>query len=472
MLAFFRINDPYRLVGIFVLLIIIRIPVFLSGTPLTLPELNWMLLGESVANGQVIYKSIWDQTAPLSALIFGVIDLVFGRSQLAHQIIATLLVFIQSIILNQLLLRNKAYNENSYVPALIYILLMSSLYFYYTLSPTLMSLTFILLAINNLFYDIAYKAGQERFLNTGIYLGLATLFFFPAILFFPVMFLSFIMYTGSDFRKYLLLLFGFIFPFILVAGAFFWQYALQEYYQQYLLSVLTINSQVLIDRLPILIILAIPLIFLVLALLKLWQAKRYNNYQVNFQIVFFFMSLASILVWLISYYKAPFQFVLIMPFLAFFISHYFLLIRRRGWAELLFLVFASSILVLNYGSRFQFIVPQNWIPTEKLSVQDTQWTQLVKGKKILVIGNQLSVYNQASLATPYLNWEMSKKHFEQSNYYDHLTDIYLNLSKDMPEVIIDLEGMVPQLFERMPTIAARYKKSNVEGAYELQPPSN
>ena len=137
MLSFFRINDPYRLAFVLVLLLIFRLPFIIYGIPLTLPELKWMLVGEAMANGKMLYRDIWENIGPLSAFIYQSVDFLFGRSQLAYQLISLILVFIQAVIFNRLLLINKAYNENSYVPALIYTICMSMTFEFLTLSPIL-----------------------------------------------------------------------------------------------------------------------------------------------------------------------------------------------------------------------------------------------------------------------------------------------------------------------------------------------
>ncbi len=85
MLTFFRVNDPYRIIGIFVLLLLLRLPYWISGDHLTLPELNWMLLGERLAEGNRLYSGVWDNTGPLSAGVYLMIEWIFDRSQWVYR---------------------------------------------------------------------------------------------------------------------------------------------------------------------------------------------------------------------------------------------------------------------------------------------------------------------------------------------------------------------------------------------------
>ncbi len=100
----------------------------LGEMPLTIPELKWMIVGESISLKNILYLDVWDYLAPLSAMIYALIDSVAGRSQWGYQILAIFVVFIQCYLFNQLLISNKAYKENTYVPALIYAILMSAFF--------------------------------------------------------------------------------------------------------------------------------------------------------------------------------------------------------------------------------------------------------------------------------------------------------------------------------------------------------
>ena len=157
MLSFFRLNDPYRLIVIFFLLVFIRFPFFLGDFPLILPELQWMLIGEKMSAGSQLYTELWDDVAPLSATVYWLLDELFGRSPWAFHILGIFLVIFQGYLFNDLLLRNRAFNQNTYVPAFIYMILMNCFFDFSSLPPVLMSLTFILLAITR-----RPRRGQRR----------------------------------------------------------------------------------------------------------------------------------------------------------------------------------------------------------------------------------------------------------------------------------------------------------------------
>lgn len=467
MLSLFRINDPYRILGILFLLLLIRLPYFIFGQDLTVIELNWMLIGEKLADGGVMYLDVWDDTAPLSAGFFWLIDLVFGRSPLAHHIISLILVWVQAAIFNNLLLSNKAYNENTYVPALVYALLMNLFFDFYSLSPLLISQTFILLAINNIFRRIDNKTHDQFFLNTGIFMGLAALFYLPAILVFLALILSLILFTGSILRRYMLLLYGFMLPVSLCWMYYFWQDAQMEFFVQYIRSVLVLQPTIYYSFGSFLVIVAVPMSFLLLSFYQLFRYSRYVNFQVRFQYVMVFMIALCLFTFYFSKMFAPFQLIIFVPAFAFFICHFFLLIRRHLLAELIFLIFTLLILGVNYGSAFNWENLREDLSFERLIVQDGPYTELVRGKKVLYLGPEKSVYRNSYHSTPFLDWDLSERVLRKPDYYDNVTLVYRHLSKDLPEVIIDPEGLMDAYFQRMPGIAARYHRSSAPNTWVL-----
>ena len=100
MLSFFKVNAVYQIFSLLILLILIRIPVYLVGLPQLIPELQWMLVGEQINKGFMLYADIWDNTAPLSALVYAGLDGLFGRSQTVYQMAALTVASFQVIYFN------------------------------------------------------------------------------------------------------------------------------------------------------------------------------------------------------------------------------------------------------------------------------------------------------------------------------------------------------------------------------------
>jgi hypothetical protein len=468
--SFFRINDPYRLIIIFLILIIISLPFFIGGRPLTIPELTWMVVGEKMSEGSTLYIDIWSNISPLAAAVYWLIDEVFGRSQLTYQIIGLLLVMVQSTIFNNTLLHFKAYNENNYVPAFIYTLLMTSHFDFFTLSPILMSLTLLLHVIHLLFKFIQLgEKSDEMLLQIGVFLSLAVLFFLPMFLFIIVIILSFLLFTGVSVRRILLFLYGFLLPLTFVGIYYYFKDGTREFLTQYIFAFFVLPGEYLVSVSSLLVISAIPLLYLFMSIIKVFGQTGFTNFQVRLQQIMFLMIIVAVFIFLLANNKAPYQLAIFVPPTAFFISHYFLLIRKRFWTEFLFIMFLLSIVLVNWGSYYNLKIPGRLIDHEKMLVQPSPLNDVVAGQRILVLGDDINVYQNAQLATPYLDWRIARVHFHSLDYYDNLTAIYRNIMEDTPDIVVDLEGIMPNLISRIPALGGMYVRSSVGGVYRKRP---
>ena len=347
--------------------------------------------------------------------------------------------------------------------------LMNLFFDFNSLSPILMSLTLILLAINNIFKRIDNQTQDSFFLNTGIYLGLASLFYLPAVAFFLATVLSLLLFTGSLFRRYVLLLYGFGLPWLFTWMYFYWNNAHKDFYIQFLQSVFFIDVAHWLSGPLLLALAAAPLLFTIMAMYRLITRARYVNFQVRFQYVMVFMLVLAAPSVFAAKALAPYQLMVFVPMLAFFISHYFLLSRRRLLSELLFLVFFGATIGINLGFQYNVAQLRNQLPTNNYILPlQFQESAVVDGKRILVTGNTLTAYQHAQHATQYLNWQLASIHFTNVAYYDNLTDLYINLNNDLPEVILDAEGVMPAIFEKMPLLASKYSFTPERKLYQLK----
>lgn len=460
MLSFFRVNDPYRIIILFIAVTFIRLPFFIASDSFTIPELNWMIVGENMSNGKVLYAQIYEVIAPLAAFVYFLIDFVFGRSQLAYQLIALLLVGAHFYLFNNIMYKSKAYNENSYIPALVYAILMQIFFDFASLSPVLMSLTFVLLVINNIYIRIENKLDDGLILKTGIFMGIAVLLYLPSIVFFLATIVCFILFTGLIFRRYLLFVYGFFVPFGIVLIYFFLNGAVIDLYYNWIYPTFVLDAQYFISPLSLTIIFSIPLLLLIQSLVRTFATSRFTNYQVRVQQVMLIMLIACVGCWFISYRKAPYQFIVFIPFASFFIAHLFLQIRRKALAEIGFTFITFMILFFNYGVFYRSSILNDYINYQPLMVQKTILDQQVKGKSIMVLGKSTSLYKKASLSGPYLNWDLSKSVWKNPENPFKVAEIYQQFEEELPDVLIDLEASVAPVFQYLPTIADKYQKTS------------
>jgi hypothetical protein len=89
------------------------------------------------------------------------------------------------------------------------------------------------------------------------------------------------------------------------------------------------------------------------------------------------------------------------------------------------------------------------------------------GKSILVLGSDLGYYQEAKLATPYLNYNLSKKILGENTNFSETAVIYKHFRREKPKMIIDQEGLFEQLLTKIPILKDSYLKKS-DGVYVLR----
>jgi hypothetical protein len=456
LLSFFKVNDPYRLIGVILILFLIRIAFLINPEFVFVPEVKWLLLGEKLADGNLLYKQVWDTTAPFSALTYALIDAVFGKSFIAYRVIGFILTIFYASYFTRVLISNNVYLDKTYVPAIVFGVLCSLFFDFFTLSPPLLGLAFILLSLDYLFKLLDKGLQDNQFYNIGFLLGIAALFYLPYATYLAFVIFSMFLYSNASLRKYLLTVLGFCFPFLIVLIFYSLYYGLDSLFYMYLVSFLTIEKYIYVGIENQAILIVLPILLVVLAMGKLLVAPRFVNYQQKTQQVMFFYLVASALSYFFVIEVTPMHLVLALPGLTFFASHYFLLIKRKLFAEISFTLFMLAIPVINLGMYYK-LIDSPLIDFENILVSLDKKDD-ISNQKIVVFGNDLSPYVDNSLATPYLNWNLSKNHFGRLKYYEIVLATNRNFKSDLPEIIIDETNSSRNLFAQIPSIAKKYEK--------------
>lgn len=439
----------------------------------TIPELSWMIIGERMNEGALLYVDIWDDIGPLSAWAFRIIDFVFGRSQLAFQIIGLTIFFFQIFFLNYISLRHKMYNENNYLPALFYGLTGLILFNIVTLSPQLLGITFVLISFNHLFNHIETRNKTDgNLLNIGLYIGVASLFYLPFIFMFFVHVIGLVFFTNTIGRRYLLLIYGVVIPFIITWLIYSWHGAGNNFTGIFLHSIIDFDSTKFIALKSILILGSSTLILFVIASLKILSGFGYTVFQVRIQKIMFLAAMVTLITYTVYSDHDGYGLITFFPWIAFFASHFFIKIKNALKRELSFSIYFFTIIAIYIGITFQLFELKNIIEFDSLMVKKYSENVEYNGKKILILGEDISPYVIAKQATPYFNWFLSRDQLTNLDYYDNLESINKNFRKDMPDFIIDQVGLAPEIFDQIPLIGAEYK-SVKSGIYQrVVEPSN
>lgn len=426
-----------------------------------------MLIGDAVRSGNMMYVEIIDSTPPLTSLFFAMIEGMFGKSLGAYRVLALIILFFQASFFAILLINNKAYTDSSYVPALVFGLLCFFSFDMLSLSAELLASTILLLGLNNLFKEIEFKIQRDEIiLNLGVYLGLATLLVFSYAIFFLATVLILTIFTRMGIRKFFLLFLGYALPHLLLWGIYFYKGEAGMLWQNFYAPNLTIHGKFILTARTLFYLSIIPIIYFVFSLFMLNREARFTKYQSQlFQVMFFWM-VSSFLHLSIARELTPHSFIVFVPSLAYFISHYLLLIRRKWIGETMLWIFIIGLLGVNILSRNDKLTK---IDYTALFCRESTYASAIKNKNVMMLTDDIAIYKENAVAGYFLDWRLSESVFRQPDVYENVILVDKAFQKKAPDVIVDPQDLMKNYFERIPALKAKYKR---EGEFYWHQPSN
>lgn len=457
MLRYFRINDPYRLISLLVLMILASLPLLIDFPEVTAQELKDLVIGERVGN-KIMYVDLIDRTPPLMAVLDGVLNFLFGRSVFARHVVALVILFFQSAYFGILLINNRAYNENTYVPSLIFGILCFFSFDLLSLTPELLASTLLLLALNNIFKEIEFRVDRDSVvLNLGIFLGLASLIVFSYSIFLFGAMVILIIFARTSPRKVLLMLLGYGLVHGIVFTLYYYHGHSADLWRNFYLASFGQSGESVSFR-TMLVLIAVPGLYFIISLFMLTRDARFTRYQSQiFQVLFLWLIFSSIVL-LLEPAIVPHTLMIFLPPLAYFISHYLLLIHRRRIAEYMLLLFVAGVLMVNFAARNGKI---QQVDFSGLFAAPSPYASQIKGKRVMVVGDDIGLYRWNSLGGSFLDWELSKDYFRNPDVYENIIKLNDAFAEDPPEAIVDELNLIAPLFERLPRVRKMYRK---EGA--------
>ena len=399
-----------------------------------------------------MYAEVIDSTAPLAAWTHEILDTLFGRSLLIRHILAFLIVFLQSAYVGILFISKKVFSENTYIPSFMFSLLFFFSWDTLTLSNELLGSGFLLLALNNIFQEIEFRNERdESIFNVGLCISLASLFSFSFIVYLLCAIVILLLFTRSTFRKYLLLIFGFMLPHLLTVSIAYLTDSTTFLWKYFYLPNISFERTSFVNIKTLLTLGALPLAYFVISLVMLNREARFSKYQSQI--------LQAVLLWLlfsllfVFYAKdlRPQTLIVFIPGLSVLLTHFFLLIRRKKFVHLNSWILFVGIVTIAYMARFQKI---DGVDYSRLLVSN-EATE-ARNKRILVLDDAMDLYKENSLATPFLNWTLSEEIFRNPDYYENVTRVYHSFKTDPPDIVYDKENLLQSFFNRMPEIRSGY----------------
>ncbi len=437
-----------------VLLLVIGISAMVYQLPITYPELKYLLVGEKVALGQLMYVQIWDNLSPFSAIFFGIMFKLFGKNLIAYHIIALLLIAIQLFLFVFITNKNEIFPSRNYLSGLFYLIGIFTFYEYLSLSPALLSVTFIYLSFHLLLQQFQRHMSDEHRLRCGFYIGIATLFYFPSCIF--LVLVLFVLSAGTRLtgRSYILIILGFLLPIIVVGVFFTWHQAGYDWYYRSIMAWFYLSKNAYITMQNLLYLMLIPLSIIVISSLRLFGEHQNNIQNTCRTIMSIWIICVAVIYWIDREVSAN-SLVFLVPLIGYFGGYYFLVFKKKMVAEMIVWVIIITTLTLFFNDLSTKPLFERFNKAT-LNVVDENKSYHHEHVKVLIMGSGIFEYNNNSVATKYLNWQMAKEHFNNLDDFYIIAQIYSNIYQEMPDVIYDKDNFMPKLMLRIPQLKRDY----------------
>jgi hypothetical protein len=447
------------------LFLAIQLPLILWAVSATAPELLHMLVGERLADGYNMYRDIYDNTAPVSALVFWLLDMAAGRSFLAYRLTAMGLLLLQALLFNVTLNRHNVYASKDYLPALLYLILGSISFEFNMLTPLLIGNTFIILSLPYIITMSREGFDNNRLFLGGLMLGLAAMSYLPLAVFLLVGMFAVFFFASSTFRSMLLMFCGFLFPYAVLFTYYLYTNTTQEFLELHLLRPWQLKVAFLRPPAEVAKLMAIPAAILLLSLLSAASLPQRLVFQDKFKQLMWVWLFTSLLVVFTRDEISVATFILVLPPIAYFSEFFFNSSRKMWQLNLVIFLVLASVVVLRYRhvlhiNRFLLLDESPLLLPEGQGLPMQQAT-------VLVLGEDVHYYTQNKPATPYINWKLAQRHFGRLNEYQAVFELHQNFSQEMPAYIVDEVGLMPELQYKLPGIFGKYSATGNELVYKL-----
>ena len=145
--------------------------------------------------------------------------------------VATILVFIQAVILNIAVGKNRIANEISLLPGMFYVLLSSAFSEFLYLSPLILANTFYIIVLMELFSTYRKYSAAGAIFNIGLWAGVASLFYGSYLFLFILGMAGLAILRSFKLKEQLMAISGLLVPYILTGTYFFLTDNFSEFWQ-------------------------------------------------------------------------------------------------------------------------------------------------------------------------------------------------------------------------------------------------
>lgn len=291
----------------------------------------------------VAYK-VKETDSPITSFIFSYLE-----PPIVQSVIALLLVYAHAVILNILVNNNRLNKLPTALAGMVYILLVSSLNEFQTLSPALMGMTFILIACYNIFNTYKKTQAATNIFNATLATSLASLIYPPYVFTIFAFFIGLATLRNFNYKERIQFLLGSLALYWIV-GAFMFFIGQLDWTFFNGIRFPGALSDISFTEQKVYLTLGIGVLFILFTLFNYYQYMKKKGIEIRKKIDFFYwLLLCSFLSLFFFVGLDVYQYIFICFSISIFLSMTLDQIRKTALAEVLHLSFLLLIFYLHFA---------------------------------------------------------------------------------------------------------------------------
>ncbi len=288
-----------------------------------------------------------------NTVLFAFINRITSEHAFIRVALSLVLILFMAIAIQAINNRYSFIYIRSKLPATLFIIIVSGLPLLHTLLPVFPATLFMLFALYNLFGIFEETKPYSPILNTGIFLGIATLFYLNLIFLLPAFIISIaILSHESNWRNYAILFIGFFLPLI-----FTFSFAFITNQTGEIVSAIVKSFTTPIIRfhltLPMIIFFAFLTLLTFAGSIKI--ALQYDSKKVStrkYFTIFFILFISSLLAFVLVPGASLEMLIITAVPVTYLISNLFVFMKSKFWSEFLFIVLLAAVIFMQIAEKF------------------------------------------------------------------------------------------------------------------------
>lgn len=508
MLKLLSYNHPFTYLFIFVLAIVLRLPSF-HPQYFSTDEAFYVTAAEKIVDGGVQYVDTWDNKPPLIIWFYSLFVWVFGSGALlAIRIFTVIYLFVAAILLNQFVVDNKLLQQFSLLPALLFLVLCSVPWYAQELNGEMLMILPVILAFHQLVQVTERDPVNNRHLFiSGLLMGLSFMIKYQAIFLFIMLLVAYLIVNPPRLAEIFSLFAGFVVTNLVIITVIYFSGALPEFWD---IGVLYNLDYILIGKNPgeevsifgnLWQYIQLWGVFIVLSLVGVAYFRlNYFTHSIRLRKIesiigmWFIGAVLTIAMGMGRMYLH--YFILAVPPMAIYCAKFFELERIKTWIKVGVITLSLVMPLFTYGVFMVAAFPDTMEFADPLFTEDG-WTMTFRKELnrdhilsahidtekvkngVLVMDVEPEIYLRLGVpcATKYTNFSIAHYKFPFPHNQDRglvsahetLPEIYEAFEAEMPEYIIDRNGLFPHLQDQLPLLFAEYREESI-GKYKIYYP--